>query len=94
VAEFLGLSSFSTSNRGKYISNHIMNQRDMADKFNSESELPLSLIADLQKTILQRVLEGYEGLFGVDMIVECNGKVRPFVEVNLRRTMGMLHIKP
>ncbi|MDE5794542.1 MAG: hypothetical protein K2I08_07470 [Muribaculaceae bacterium] len=94
VAEFLGLSSFSTSNRGKYISNHIMNQRDMADKFNSESELPLFLIADLQKTILQRVLEGYEGLFGVDMIVECNGKLRPFVEVNLRRTMGMLHIKP
>ena len=94
VAEFLGLSSFSTSNRGKYISNHIMNQRDMADKFNSESELPLSVIVDIQKTILQHVLEGYEGLLGVDMIVEYGGKLRPFVEVNLRRTMGMLHIRP
>lgn len=91
-ASFLGLSSFSTSNRGKYIANENMSQALMKKKFNSESGVSLDVVVRLQKEILEKVLMGYEGLFGVDMILETNGKLRPFVEVNLRRTMGMLHI--
>ncbi|MDE6633181.1 MAG: hypothetical protein K2K23_09305 [Muribaculaceae bacterium] len=91
-ASFLGLSSFSTSNRGKYIANETMSQNVMKEKFDSESGLSLDIVIRLQKEILEKVLVRYDGLFGVDMIVEKNGKIRPFVEVNLRRTMGMLHI--
>ncbi|MDE6560319.1 MAG: hypothetical protein K2K75_02950 [Muribaculaceae bacterium] len=93
-AEYLGLSSFSTSNRGKYIANNMMNQALMCEKFNSQSILDIDTVITVQKTILEHILRGYDGLFGVDMIVEKSGKLRPFVEVNLRRTMGMIHIIP
>lgn len=92
TACYLGLSSFFTSNRGKYIANESMSQDHLKEKFNSESGIPLDEVIRLQKDILEEVLTGYEGLFGVDMIIEKNGRLRPFVEVNLRRTMGMLHI--
>ena len=93
-AEYLGLSSFSTSNRGKYIANNTLNQSLMKAKFNSQSKLGLDTVISIQKIILEHVLTGYDGLFGVDMIVEKGGNLRPFVEVNLRRTMGMIHIIP
>ncbi len=93
-AEYLGLSSFSTSNRGKYIANHILPQSLIKEKFDAESTMKIDAVIALQRPILECVLKGYRGLLGVDMIVERNGKLRPFVELNLRRTMGMLYIKP
>ena len=71
-----------------------MNQASMRAKFDSQSKLDIATVISIQKMILEHVLTGYEGLFGVDMIVEGSGKLRPFVEVNLRRTMGMIHIIP
>lgn len=91
-ARFLGLSSFSTSNRGKYISNHAMSQQEMRSRFNSDSEISIDEVIRLQKEILHKALAGYEGLCGVDMLVERGARLRPFVEVNLRRTMGMLYL--
>lgn len=93
-AIYLGLSSFSTSNRGKYISNQRMSQSLMTQKFNSESILSIDDVVELQKKIIQKVFSDYEGPLGVDMIIERSGKLRPFVEVNVRHTMGMLHIIP
>ena len=87
---FIGLSSFSTSSRGKYISNDSISQQEMKDRFDAVSQLPIIEVTDLQKEILGKVLIGYEGLCGVDMLVERSGRLRPFVELNLRRTMGML----
>ena len=89
---YLGLSSFSTSNRGKYISNHALDQDEMMARFCAVSSVPLDEVVALQKEILRKVLAGYEGLCGIDMLVERSGRLRPFVEVNLRRTMGMLHL--
>ncbi|MDE5871170.1 MAG: hypothetical protein K2H22_04380, partial [Muribaculaceae bacterium] len=91
-AFFLGLSSFSTSNRGKYISNHHMSQAEMKWSFDSLSRMKLHGAVELQKEILESVLQDYEGLCGVDMLIERDGHLRPFVELNLRRTMGMLYI--
>ncbi|MDE6379618.1 MAG: hypothetical protein K2L11_04030 [Muribaculaceae bacterium] len=91
-AIFLGLSSFSTSNRGKYISNDNIDQREMKTRFNSMSSVKIQDIVAIQREILKRTLAGYDGLCGIDMLIESSGKPRPFVELNLRRTMGMLHI--
>ena len=90
--EFIGLSSFSTSNRGKYISNETIGQRAMKSRFDRLSTVKLDDLIMLQREILQNVLGGYEGLCGIDMLIERGGHLRPFVEINLRRTMGMLHI--
>ncbi len=90
-AHFLGLSSFSTSNRGKYISNEAISQEEMRSRFDSISSISIEKVISIQRRILQEVLSGYEGLCGVDMLIERGGHLRPFVELNLRRTMGMLY---
>ena len=89
---FLGISSFSTSRRGKYISNVDVSQKEMMSRFNDVSSMAIDNVVALQKAILQGALEGYDGLCGVDMLIEASGRLRPFVELNLRRTMGMLHL--
>lgn len=89
-ATYLGLSKFITSNRGKYISNSMASQERLEYEFCDECAFPLEDLRRIQKEILEETLRGYTGLLGVDMIVEKYGKLRPFVEINLRRTMGML----
>lgn len=91
-ASYLGLSFFNTSNRGKYLLNENASQAELTAKFNQQSCLTLDKVVEFQKIILEKCLEGYSGLLGVDMMIENDSKVRPFVEVNLRRTMGMLYI--
>lgn len=92
VATYLGLSSFNTSNRGKYLSNDTASQSDLTEKFNQMSQLPLSAVVEMQKGIIENIIVGYSGLMGIDMMIETDGRIRAFVEVNLRRTMGMLYI--
>ena len=92
-ATFLGLSSFSTSNRGKYIRNDSIGQKEMKMRFDEKSIIPLEEVVSIQKKILQTVLSGYEGLCGADMLIERDGRLWPFIELNLRRTMGMLQIR-
>lgn len=93
-AVFLGLSCFSTSNRGKYISNEAISQQEMANRFNSLSSLPIEEVIDIQKGIIEKALAGYAGPCGVDMLIERSGSLRPFVEINLRHTMGMIGLEP
>ena len=93
-ARFLGLSCFSTSNRGKYISNESLSQAAMRMRFNAISNVPIDEVIRIQSHILSEVLHGYDGPCGVDMLIQRDGRLRPFVEINLRRTMGMLGIKP
>ncbi len=90
-AHFLGLSCFSTSSRGKYISNECLSQKEMKSRFDLISSISIDKVINIQKTLLQEVLRDYDGLCGVDMLLEREGKLRPFVELNLRRTMGMLY---
>lgn len=91
-AQYLCLSCFNTSNRGKYLSNETASEAELTAKFNQQSCLTLYKVVEFQKIILEKCLEGYSGLLGVDMMIENDSKVRPFVEMNLRRTMGMLSI--
>lgn len=89
-ASYIGLSSFNTSNRGKYIANDECPQSILVSRFNSLCRIPLREVLALQSKIIGSVLDGYRGPLGVDMIVCSDTSLRPFVEVNLRHTMGML----
>ncbi len=91
-AQFLGLSSFFTSNRGKYISNDCVSQDKMMSRFDSLSSVPVKNVIDIQKEILEEVLIDYDGFCGVDMLIDRKFRLRPFVELNLRRTMGMIQL--
>lgn len=92
VATYLGLSCFKTSNRGKYLSNHVEPQPELTALFDNLSNLNLEKTVHWQKTIIEKHLRAYSGPLGIDMIIESDGHLRPMVELNLRRTMGMLYI--
>lgn len=92
VARYLGLSCFNTSNRGKYISNEVQPQSLLIRRFNEVSKIQLERAVEIQKNIIESTFEAYTGPLGIDMLVQTDGLLRPFVEVNLRRTMGMLSI--
>lgn len=64
----------------------------MIHDFNLISSICHETVVNTQKSILEKVFADYDGLLGVDMLIERNGRIRPFVEVNLRRTMGMIYI--
>ena len=90
-----GLSLFHTVN-GAYVGNILATEqrkRDMISHY-----LPLSLLDTIAHLITQTpLLDGYQGLFGIDMMV-CSADenetgsgrylLHPCVEINLRRTMG------
>jgi hypothetical protein len=99
---YLGLSLFHTKN-GAYVGNLIATEatkRRIMARY-----LPLPLLDRVKENIIEKLqLTGYQGSFGVDMMV-VNGKglttdgnclLHPCVEINLRRTMGhvALSIKP
>lgn len=92
VAHYLGLSCFKTSNRGKYVSNEMLPQSLLISRFNEISQIRLDSVVEIQKDIIENTFKTYTGPLGVDVLIEADGLLRPFVEVNLRRTMGMLSI--
>lgn len=89
VANFIGVSYFSTSRRGKYHENHIGDQSEILKLINSHtSDLTPELI-DIQKKILEDIIAPYyDGPLGIDMLAYGDNKLCPCVEINLRFTMG------
>lgn len=94
---FLGLSLFHTKN-GAYTGNIIATEERKRELLSHY--LPLSLVDQTAADIVLhagRLLKGYQGPFGVDMMViasasvqseVCANLLHPCVELNLRRTMG------
>ena len=87
--QYKGLSLFHTLN-GAYIGNILATEnkkREMISRY-----LPLELLDSTKDIIMNTsLLKGYEGCFGIDMMVvgSSNGFIlHPCVELNLRRTMG------
>ena len=49
----------------------------------------MDLLDRVRDQVLSRLdLSGYEGPFGIDMMIVKGGLLHPCVEINLRRTMG------
>lgn len=97
-ALFIGVSTFTTSDRGKYKSNivapqenivsFILQQIDIHGKGNNLSE-----IIKRQSLLLENyVAPFYDGPLGIDMLVTSERNIHPCVEINLRDTMGRVAI--
>lgn len=90
-ADFIGLSLFSTSRRGKYHLNYLYDDNEIREKIDAVADVSLQDIIDLQKRALQNVIgTRYEGPLGIDMFVSTERKINPCVEINFRMTMGMV----
>lgn len=91
-ARYRGISMFLTENRGMYSGNIVAPQEwifsrlaAMAGRGNLE-ETARSVAEALGKIAGHK----YEGWAGVDMMVCQGGMIHPCIEVNLRRTMGVV----
>lgn len=92
-AEFVGLSLFRTSSRGKYTGNVTASQENIGKIISSVCQEWDSRIIDAQKEALQHLIaSGYDGPAGIDMLATSSGHIVPCVEINLRQTMGMASI--
>ncbi|MDE6010229.1 MAG: DUF2520 domain-containing protein [Muribaculaceae bacterium] len=93
--DFLGVSVFETSRRGKYHSNLPDTQENLLKIIKEKAPDFNTDFIQAQRRALMRLLseipgnETYEGFVGIDMMANENGRIRGGVELNFRRTMGI-----
>lgn len=97
---FLGISNFSTDEKGQYQGNHL---NGLPDSLNPEirqfaEELPQKIVEPLLHILgSSELAKNYEGNFGVDALVfrDKRGELRvnPCLEINVRQNMGLLSLQ-
>jgi hypothetical protein len=97
---FIGFSYFKTDAKGQYMGNYL---NGIPDHYELEisnyiQTTSIEIIPDIIQAIENSTLPIYfEGSFGVDLLVfrNKNGELRlnPCLEINLRKTMGLLSLK-
>lgn len=91
--QFLGVSVFETSSRGKYHGNISSPQHDLLRIIQDKAPSFGPEIIDAQKNALCKIVSPiYKGYLGIDMLADREGRVNPCVELNLRMTMGLVEI--
>ncbi len=97
--QYLGLSPFTTSNRGKYKSNEVGSQEELTARVLACTDIRpdinnLSDIIKRQKLLMEtHIAPFYDGPAGIDMLVTDEGIINPCIEINLRMTMGRVAIE-
>lgn len=90
IASYLGLSVFQNIDGGIYAGNLICRDETEKLKCIGLGKTALEQLVKLHKELLeQQVAPYYSGPLGIDCMV-CGTAIQPFVEMNLRRTAGML----
>ena len=84
---FLGYSVFSADEMGHYCGNYVESQDELLKRISLPDEL-LQRLIDYHQRELSRL--SYRGPVGIDMMRLSDGRVHPCVEINFRRTMGLL----
>ena len=84
---FLGYSVFSADEMGHYGGNYVESQDELLRRISLPDEL-LQRLIDYHQRELSRL--SYRGPVGIDMMRLSDGRVHPCVEINFRRTMGLL----
>ncbi|MBQ8521214.1 MAG: hypothetical protein IJ456_07560 [Bacteroides sp.] len=93
-AEFMGYSFFETDTRGIYKENLLATDAEIERRLSAY--VPIEVLGAVRTRLLEelpRALNGYEGYWGVDMMI-CSVPegyaVHPCVEINLRMNMGIV----
>lgn len=92
-AQFLGLSVFNASRRGKYLSNMAQSQTELYKMISKFAPKFSNDLIDRQRSSLEILIaKEYDGPVGIDMLATKSGAINPCVEINLRHTMGMINL--
>lgn len=89
-ALFLGYSVFSADEMGHYCGNYVESQDELLKRISLPDELLQRLIEYHQRELSRLT---YRGPVGIDMMRLSGGRVHPCVEINFRRTMGLLALE-
>ena len=93
-ARFMGFSVFETSPRGKYKGNLRLPQAELRGMIEEAANEGLDKVLEYQRDRIEMLIAPhYDGPLGIDCLVTNDGRINPCVEVNLRRTMGMIGLK-
>lgn len=92
VARYRGISMFLTENRGMYSGNIVASQEWIFSRLAAMAGRDnLERTAQTAAEALGKIVgHQYEGWAGMDMMVCREGMIHPCIEVNLRRTMGVV----
>ncbi len=91
---FIGYSVFKTSRRGKYHGNIEAPQSDLLQMIeNAAPGWNDNRLHSIKEAIEALIAPCYDGPLGIDMLATREGNVNPCVEINLRRTMGLVAIE-
>ena len=95
-AEFMGVSVFEASRRGKYHFNLEDNQEALMERIRAAAPDFGPEYIECQREALEKVIGGarcpnaaYRGFVGIDMVISPDGAIHGGIELNFRRTMGM-----
>lgn len=88
-AIFKGLSVFETNESGRYSHNISDSTAALLARIRHIAPTVDDKLFQAQSRALAKVLRGYVGPVGIDMLADKDGRVNPCVEINLRHTMGM-----
>lgn len=94
LCSFKGYSLFTTSDKGIYAGNLLASDAYIESKLTEEIPLTTLNAVNCELTdFFSSKFAGYTGPIGVDMIIykeDGVSKINPFIEINLRQTMGMV----
>lgn len=93
--ECLGTSVFATDALGHYAGNLLAPEAVLQARVGEVYPMDtLSSVTEAIRLIIEEEIAPlYDGIVGVDMLVDRNGVLHPVVEVNLRKTMGYVAIR-
>lgn len=90
--QFMGLSLFHTSGRGKYKGNVLASDKEIVRQ-SGVNEKDISRVLESQHRFIENYVgRRYNGPLGFDMLITPVGVINPCVEINFRNTMGMVAI--
>ncbi len=94
--EYVGLSIFETTSQGQFVGCMLGSQKQLLQRLNEfiTTEDYMMLIEQVKLVLAEKVGSEYAGYMGVDMFIYKTKKgdygIHPFVELNLRYTMGLV----
>lgn len=84
-----GWTLFHTSPEGRYEGSVVAPQSFVTERI-AALGADTGLLAEALTRLLPGVIHGYRGWLSVDMLATADGQIAPCIEINLRRTMGVV----
>lgn len=94
--KYVGLSIFETQAQGQFVGCMLGTQELLLQRLNEyiSSEDYMFLVEQVRTVLQEQLSDSYTGFMGVDMMIyktnDGNYAIHPFVELNLRYTMGLV----